>query len=44
MDRYKALSEYHRVTDTPDNVDYRTVADAASIAEAVAREMGARER
>lgn len=40
MDRYKALTEYHRLTDTPDNVEYQTVADAASVAEALVRQMG----
>ena len=25
MDRYKALSNYHQMTDTPENVNYRTV-------------------
>ena len=28
MDRYKALSNYHKMSDTPENVDYRTVAQA----------------
>ena len=28
MDRYKALSNYHLMTDTPENVDYRTVRQA----------------
>jgi hypothetical protein len=39
MDRYKALSNYHQMTDTPENVDYRTVAQALIVAEEVAREL-----
>jgi Zn-dependent M28 family amino/carboxypeptidase len=39
MDRYKALSNYHRMTDTPENVDYRTVRQALVVVEAVAREL-----
>jgi hypothetical protein len=41
MDRYKALSNYHQMTDTPENVNYRTVAQALTITEAVARELAA---
>jgi hypothetical protein len=41
MDRYKALSNYHRMTDTPENVDYRTVRQAVTVVEAVARELAA---
>jgi Iap family predicted aminopeptidase len=41
MDRYKALSNYHRMTDTPENVDYRTVLQAVTVTEAVARELAA---
>jgi hypothetical protein len=41
MDRYKALSNYHRPTDTPENVDYTTVHQAVLVAEAVARELAA---
>jgi hypothetical protein len=41
MDRYKALSNYHRLSDTPDNVDYRTVRQALTITDAVARELAA---
>jgi hypothetical protein len=40
IDRNKALSNYHRMTDTPENVDYTTVAQALSLTEAVARELG----
>ncbi len=39
IDRYKALSNYHRMSDTPENVLYPTVACAADLAEAVAREL-----
>ncbi len=39
MDRYKALSNYHQMTDTPQNVDYTTVAQALTLTAAVAREL-----
>jgi hypothetical protein len=39
MDRNKALSNYHQMSDTPDNVDYRTVGHALVVTEAVAREL-----
>ena len=39
IDRHKALSNYHLPSDTPDNVDYRTVAHALHVTEAVAREL-----
>jgi hypothetical protein len=39
MDRYKALSNYHQMSDTPENVDYRTVRHALVVTEAVAREL-----
>jgi Peptidase family M28 len=39
MDRYKALSNYHQMSDTPENVDYRTVIHALTVTEAVAREL-----
>jgi Zn-dependent M28 family amino/carboxypeptidase len=41
MDRYKALSNYHQMSDTPDNVDYTTVLHALTVTEALARELGA---
>ncbi len=41
MDRYKALSNYHQMSDTPENVDYRTVRQALVVTEAVARELAA---
>ena len=37
INRYKALSNYHLMTDTPDRVDYTTVAGALSVTESVAR-------
>jgi Zn-dependent M28 family amino/carboxypeptidase len=37
MNRYKALAHYHQMSDTPANLDYGTVSDAVSVAEAVAR-------
>jgi hypothetical protein len=37
---WKALSHYHLMSDTPENLDYRTVADAARLAEAVVRRLG----
>jgi Peptidase family M28 len=39
MDRYKALSNYHKMSDTPGNIDYRTVRQALVVTEAVAREL-----
>jgi Zn-dependent M28 family amino/carboxypeptidase len=41
MDRYKALSNYHKMSDTPENVNYRTVFQALTLSEAVARELAA---
>jgi Zn-dependent M28 family amino/carboxypeptidase len=35
VDRYKALSNYHKMSDTPENVDYRTVTQALVLSEAV---------
>jgi hypothetical protein len=39
VDRHKALANYHLPSDTPENVDYRTVAQALQVAEGVAREL-----
>jgi hypothetical protein len=39
MNRYKQLSNYHLMSDTPENVDYRTVRQALHVTEAVAREL-----
>ena len=41
MDRYKALSNYHQMTDTPENLDYTTVRHALVVTEATARELSA---
>lgn len=39
IDKHKALSNYHLLSDTPENIDYRTVAHALHVTEAVAREL-----
>ena len=39
MTAWKGLSNYHKPTDVPDNVDYGTVEQAAVLAEAVVREL-----
>jgi putative aminopeptidase FrvX len=39
MDRNKALSNYHKMSDRPENVDYRTVMLGLMVADAVAREL-----
>jgi len=39
MDRHKALSNYHKMSDTPENVDYRTVLQALVVTEALARKL-----
>ncbi|MFZ0088568.1 MAG: M28 family peptidase [Solirubrobacteraceae bacterium] len=41
MNRYKALANYHLMSDTPENVDYRTVRQALVVTEAVARTLAA---
>jgi hypothetical protein len=41
IDRHKALANYHLMSDTPENLDYRTVAQALTVTEAVARELAA---
>ena len=41
MTAWKGLSNYHKPTDTPENVDYETVESAARLAEAVVRELAA---
>jgi Zn-dependent M28 family amino/carboxypeptidase len=41
INRYKALSNYHLMTDTPANVDYATVGRALAVVEALARELAA---
>lgn len=42
VDRYKAPSNYHWPTDTPENVHYGSVADAAKLVEAVVRRLADR--
>jgi len=37
MNRYNALSNYHLMSDTPENVDYRTVEQALTVTERLAR-------
>lgn len=39
MNAWKGLSNYHRFSDTPENVDYSTVADALALTESVARRL-----
>jgi putative aminopeptidase FrvX len=39
MTAWKGLSNYHKPSDTPENVDYATVESAARLAEAVVREL-----
>jgi len=41
FNRYKALANYHWPTDTADNVDYSSVADACRLTEAVIRGLAA---
>jgi Iap family predicted aminopeptidase len=41
MDRYKTLSNYHQMSDTPGNLDYTTVHHALVVTEATARELAA---
>lgn len=44
INRYKALSNYHLMSDTPENIIYPTVACAADLAESLARELAATAR
>ncbi|KLO27383.1 M28 family metallopeptidase [Mycobacterium haemophilum] len=39
IDRHKALSNYHQMSDTPENLVYETVMHAVTVAEAVVREL-----
>jgi hypothetical protein len=39
MNRYKLMSNYHLMSDTPDNLDFGTVGRAVTVTEAVAREL-----
>jgi Zn-dependent M28 family amino/carboxypeptidase len=40
LNEWHAMSNYHLMTDTPDNLNYDTIADATRIAYAVARHLG----
>lgn len=42
LNDWRGLSNYHSPSDTPENLDYNTVADAARLGEAVLRELAAR--
>jgi Zn-dependent M28 family amino/carboxypeptidase len=39
IDRHKALSNYHQMTDVPENLVYETVMHAVTVAESVVREL-----
>ncbi|HET8978147.1 MAG TPA: M28 family peptidase [Solirubrobacteraceae bacterium] len=39
MDRHKLLSNYHLMSDTPENIEYATVSAALTLTEAVARRL-----
>ncbi|EUA10180.1 conserved membrane domain protein [Mycobacterium kansasii 732] len=39
FNRHKALSNYHQMSDTPENVVYETVMHATTVAESVVREL-----
>jgi hypothetical protein len=39
MNRYKALSNYHLMSDTPDNLDYDTIGAALTVTDALVREL-----
>ena len=39
IDRHKALSNYHQLSDTPEHLHWRTIAHAILVCEAVAREL-----
>jgi Iap family predicted aminopeptidase len=39
LNEWHAMSNYHLMTDTPDNLDYGTIADATRIAYAVAHHL-----
>jgi hypothetical protein len=41
VNRHKTLSNYHLMSDTPENLDYDTIDDAVSVAEVVARALAA---
>jgi Iap family predicted aminopeptidase len=39
IDRHKALSNYHQMSDVPENLVYETVMHAVTIAESVVRDL-----
>lgn len=39
IDRHQALSNYHQMSDTPENLIYETVMHAVTVAESVTREV-----
>jgi hypothetical protein len=41
VDQHKLISNYHQLSDVPENVDYATVAHATTLTEALARELAA---
>ncbi len=41
VDRHKLISNYHQLSDVPENLDYATVAHATTLTEALARELAA---
>ncbi|HEY3776406.1 MAG TPA: M28 family peptidase [Solirubrobacteraceae bacterium] len=41
VNRHKALSNYHLMSDTPENLDYGTITEAVDVAEALARSLAA---
>ncbi len=41
VNRHKALSNYHLMSDTPENLDYGTITEALDVAEALARSLAA---
>lgn len=43
VDQHKLISNYHLMSDTPENADYATVARTAELVEAVARELASRQ-
>jgi Peptidase family M28 len=43
VNRHKALSNYHLMSDTPENLDYGTITEALDVAEALARSLAAGE-
>jgi hypothetical protein len=41
VNRHKALANYHMMSDTPENLDYGTIAEALAVAETLARTLAA---